>query len=736
VNSNYSSATDQGSGNKIVFDGTGSAVTVTGLTPNTLYYFASYEYNIGSGNSQNYDTLSPGTASDTTQPTTAINVSPSSLAFGGVEINTVSPEQSYSLSGILLSPSSGNITVAAPPGYRVSTTSGSGFDTLIQVPYSSGTLGATTIYVRLEPTAVQPYNGSIQNSGGGASTQNVSVTGSGSAPGAPNEFQAEDGILNSAYVRSDYAGYTGTGYVDIANKTGASLEFLFRRSTAASDTVRIYYALGASSRVYAVSLNGTSLGTLNFTGTGAWTTWSSVAMVIALQSGVNRLDFAATTNSSDNANIDRIVVGGQSATALYKLNLSKSGPGTVSAAPPSADSLYDAGTSVTLTATPTSGYILHHWSGTEESTSNPFILTMSSHKTEIAVFTVPAGFGAFPYHPAADGFASVNALGYPNGTTGGSGPGAQKVYVTNYADFATLMLRRVDPTHTFNFPPLTVYVIGTLTGSAMLDVKDLYDVSIIGVGVDAKLSGFGLNIVRSRNIIVRNLLSENSVIDGFTVQANDVEGTGDHIWIDHCSVTNAYDGAIDVTHTESYVTLSWNHIYNHDKTCLMGHSDTQTSDTAMKVTYHHMYFDSTIQRHPRVRYGKAHVYNNYCRKNSLYGVSSNDEADVVVEGTYFLDVPIPTETSRDGEPQGDLVERYNIFAGTTGPPGTRGTAFDPSAYYPYALDSASTIPAMLTAYAGSGKFDFSSSALLPPVYSISLNGPHGIIVKNPDQFTK
>jgi hypothetical protein len=167
----------------------------------------------------------------------------------------------------------------------------------------------------------------------------------------------------------------------------------------------------------------------------------------------------------------------------------------------------------------------------------------------------------------------------------------------------------------------------------------------------------------------------------------------------------------------------------------MGHSDTQTSDTAMKVTYHHMYFDSTIQRHPRVRYGKAHVYNNYCRKNSLYGVSSNDEADVVVEGTYFLDVPIPTETSRDGEPQGDLVERYNIFAGTTGPPGTRGTAFDPSAYYPYALDSASTIPAMLTAYAGSGKFDFSSSALLPPVYSISLNGPHGIIVKNPNQPT-
>src|SRR5213075_524192 len=78
---------------------------------------------------------------------------------------------------------------------------------------------------------------------------------------------------------------------------------------------------------------------------------------------------------------------------------------------------------------------------------------------------------------------------------------------------------------------------------------------------------------------------------------------------------------------------------------------------------------------------------------------------------------------------------YNIFAGTTGVPGTRGTAFDPSTYYSYELDSAGTIPAMLDAYAGSGKFDFSSSALLPPVYSLALNAPHGVITRNPNQPT-
>jgi hypothetical protein len=130
----------------------------------------------------------------------------------------------------------------------------------------------------------------------------------------------------------------------------------------------------------------------------------------------------------------------------------------------------------------------------------------------------------------------------------------------------------------------------------------------------------------------------------------------------------------------------------------------------MKVTWHHNYFDSTNQRHPRVRFGKSHVYNNYYRKNSIYGVSSNLEADVVVEGCYFLDVPIPVETSRDGSPPGDLVERNNIFAGTTGAPGTRGTAFDPSSYYSYTVDPASSIPQMLANYAGSGKFDYSSGS--------------------------
>lgn len=730
VNANFSSAADQGGGNKVVYDGSGTAVTVTGLSQNTPYHFAVYEYNVGSGNSQNYNTTNPGTGSQTTLAVPTITVTPGSLAFGGVAINSISIEKTYSLSAGSLTPSSGIITVTAPSAYEVSLTSGSGFASSVSVPYSSGTLGSTVIYARFLPTALTSYPGTITNAGGSAPVESVVVSGTGIPPSQQNVFEAENGILTSGYISTQYPGYSGTGYVDIADKTGAALEVDFRRASAATDTVQVYFANGATSRAYAVTVNGVSVGSLTFPNTGGWSNWSSVVMMVPLQGGVNRLKFASTTNNS-NANIDKVYIGGQSATPVYKLVLAKSGVGSVSAVPASADSFYDAGTEVTLTASPTAGNSFYKWSGTSQSSSNPYIITMDSHQTEIGVMPANPGFGQFPYEAAPKGFASVGAFTYPNGTTGGTGPGAQTVYVTNSDDLGSILLRRVDVNHTLNFPPLTIYVVGTLTtGSvvtSMCDVKDVYDISIIGVGVDATLSGFGLNVVRAKNIIIRNLKIQNSPIDGITVQANDVEGTGNHLWFDHNTITNCYDGALDVTHTASYVTVSWNHFYNHDKTCLMGHSDSQTSDVAMKVTYHHNYFDSTTQRHPRVRYGKAHVFNNYYHKNTLYGISSNDGAAVVVEGSYFLNVPLPMDTSRDGSIPGDVVERNNLFV-NCGPYQTRGTAFDPSAYYSYSVDDPASIPSMVSAYSGAGKWDFSSGGIetpMPPGVPTLVSPPNG-----------
>ncbi len=60
VSSDFSIAADQGSGDRIVFDGSGSTVTVSGLNPATSYAIAIYEYN-GSGATADYLTT-PATA--------------------------------------------------------------------------------------------------------------------------------------------------------------------------------------------------------------------------------------------------------------------------------------------------------------------------------------------------------------------------------------------------------------------------------------------------------------------------------------------------------------------------------------------------------------------------------------------------------------------------------------------------------------------------------------------------
>ncbi|MEH1099741.1 pectate lyase family protein [Micromonospora sp. CPCC 205561] len=312
----------------------------------------------------------------------------------------------------------------------------------------------------------------------------------------------------------------------------------------------------------------------------------------------------------------------------------------------------------------------------------PTIVPAGAGPGKVATEAARASAAAGP-----DGFAAVNALGQ-NGTTGGAG--GPTVTATNAAD----LLEHID-----TVGPLVIQVTGRIAITSKQGVRP--HKTIVGVG-DAEITGGGLDFYRSYNVIVRNI--------DFTDAEDDAINVGQHshhIWIDHNRFSGAVDGSVDIVRGADYVTVSWNHFDHADKSMLIGHSDGSASTDVgrLKVSIHHNFFDNSRQRHPRVRFGEpVHVYNNYFLGNALYGVASTENAGVLVEGNYFRDVPHPIWSASgyaDSGP-GRAAQRNNVCA-NSGTPETNGTVVEPRTYYPYTLDPAADVPALVVAGAGTGR---------------------------------
>lgn len=289
--------------------------------------------------------------------------------------------------------------------------------------------------------------------------------------------------------------------------------------------------------------------------------------------------------------------------------------------------------------------------------------------------------------PGAPGTGSSGLVGWATmngGTTGGAG--GSTVTVTNAAQLSDAV---------GSSSRMIIRVQGTINCAGMLRVRS--DKSILGVGADATIAGCGLNINGDRNVIIRNIHFRDWDDDAVNVQES-----ATNIWVDHNSFTNGYDGAVDIKRGSDFVTVSWNHFYRHDKTMLLGHSDSHTADTGhLRVTYHHNFFDGTNTRHPRVRFGNpVHVFNNYYRDNREYGVASTMGAGVLVEGNYFENVANPTHVGYAASGPGNLVFRDNTLV-NSGTPETAGSVANIP--YAYQLDNSRDVRSIVPAGAGAGR---------------------------------
>lgn len=100
--------------------------------------------------------------------------------FGNVCINTTAGPASFTLDGSNLDGSNGStISLAALPGFGYSLSASGPFTSTLSFTYTGTGFTGKVIYVQFTPTAVQPYNGNINVSGGGISSYPVAATGSG-----------------------------------------------------------------------------------------------------------------------------------------------------------------------------------------------------------------------------------------------------------------------------------------------------------------------------------------------------------------------------------------------------------------------------------------------------------------------------------------------------------------------------------------------------------------------------
>ncbi|WP_062644938.1 pectate lyase family protein [Streptomyces maremycinicus] len=225
--------------------------------------------------------------------------------------------------------------------------------------------------------------------------------------------------------------------------------------------------------------------------------------------------------------------------------------------------------------------------------------------------------------------------------------------------------------------------------------------SIVGVpGTAAGISGGMLQIQNVDNVVVRNLTfaatedcfpqwdptdgddgNWNSNYDSVTLRG------ATHVWADHNTFTDAphldsanpeyygreyqiHDGALDITKSSDLVTVSRNQFTNHDKTMLIGSSDSEPGGK-LRVSIHHNIWKGIVQRAPLARVGQVHIYNNYYDVTTLngyatqYSINARAKAQVVAEDNYWK-VPAGGKVAKllSGDGTGAVKGSGNLVNGT------------------------------------------------------------------------
>ena len=326
----------------------------------------------------------------------------------------------------------------------------------------------------------------------------------------------------------------------------------------------------------------------------------------------------------------------------------------------------------------------------------------------------------------ANGFAAFNF-----DLTGGAG--GTVVTVDNGADLQAA-LNTAASTNT----PVTVYVDGVITDAntggtgSPIEIRDMNDVSIIGVADRGEFDGIGILIKRANNVIIQNLKIHHVLTEGkdaIGIEGDNDGSTTSNIWIDHNELYSTlsvdkdfYDGLVDSKRGAKNITISYNYLHDHWKASLHGHteSDTDSDNTDRFITFHHNRFENIESRLPLFRYGFGHLYNNYYNGISSTAINSRIGAELQIEHNVFEQTQNPI-VSFYSDVIGYWNTAGNVFG--TGVTWTEPDAGDVSAGpdaeptssytvpYDYALDDAGSVKVKVINHSGVGKIAQDAEAI-------------------------
>lgn len=347
----------------------------------------------------------------------------------------------------------------------------------------------------------------------------------------------------------------------------------------------------------------------------------------------------------------------------------------------------------------------------------------------VATMAVAGATGVVLTMPQASAAVAGGATGYATqngGTTGGAG--GQTVRATTGTAIHTALCNRASAS-----TPIVIEVEGTInhgntakvsgdscnTAAGVIELKQISNVTIVGVGSGAVFDQLGIHIRQSSNIIIQNVTVKNVKKSGSPTSnggdAIGMESDVRNVWVDHTTLeasggeSEGYDGLFDMKDNTQYVTLSYSTLRNSGRGGLIGSSETELSNGF--ITYHHNLYENIDSRAPLLRGGIAHIYNNYYVKLNESGINSRAGAKAKVDNNYFKDSKdvlgtFYTDAAGYWQVSGNTFDNVTWSArgsenNPAGPNPTSNTTV--SIPYAFTLDAASCVPGIVAQTAGANK---------------------------------